>query len=117
MSTLRELGIMVLVLTIFCFVLHETKRVNPPAGAINIDREFYYFTLEDVDVEQQMFYIRLGEPLMNGSDGSCQYAGVIMNEILEDNPEWKIMITNEGWVPSARNPVDLEWSRTLAEGY
>ena len=114
MNTLKDLGILVLVITLFCFILDETKRVTTPN--LHPDQNFY-FTLEDMDIDEQIFYIKLGDSLMNGSDGSCQYAGVIMNEILEENPEWKIFITNEGWVPSKKNPVDLQWSRVLAEGY
>jgi len=113
-QSLEHILIIIVLSTIFCLVLGETKAVQ----VVNVpDEEAYYFTLESVDIETQTFYVRLGAPLMNGSDGSCQYAGVIMNEILEENPEWVIFITNEGWVPTKHNPVNLEWSRVLAQGY
>jgi hypothetical protein len=109
MDTLRDVAIMILVLTIFCFVLDETKRVTLPDTT-------YGYSIVDVDEEENLLYIELSEQLVSGSDGSCQVAGQIINDILEQNPEWKIYVTNE-WVPSKHNPIDLAWSRVLAEGY
>ena len=74
------------------------------------------YTVEMVDRDNKIYHIRLSDSLVDGSDGACQSAGIVINRILEDNPEWRVFITNN-WVPSKYNPIDLAWSRELREGY
>jgi hypothetical protein len=74
------------------------------------------YTVEKIDRDNKIYHVRLIDSLVGGSDGACQSAGIVINSILEKNPEWKVYVTNS-WVPSKYNPIDLAWSRELKEGY
>ena len=70
-----------------------------------------------IDHKNKIVYVQLSELLVTGSDGACQGAGMVVLAILENlEPGWKVYVTNE-WVPSRKNPIDIEWARYLAEGY
>jgi hypothetical protein len=74
------------------------------------------YVIEHVDYTNKIYHVRLHESLVTGADGACHIAGIVINFILEKNPEWKVYVLNS-WVPSKHNPINLKWSRRLAEGY
>ena len=71
----------------------------------------------DIDYEDKIVYVKLHSQLVSGSDGACQAAGQTILYILEElDPGWQVFIVNT-WVPSEKNPINIEWAKVLAEGY
>lgn len=79
-------------------------------------------TEPDWDASQDQIHL-MCEPIelprwcMIGTDGTCQVCGEYMLKILRVNNYPCIYITNEGWIPTSRNPVSLKWAKVLAQGY
>lgn len=75
------------------------------------------FEVTGVNPDYKTMFIKVDNYFTNGSDGACESFGALVNNILSELPDgWQLYIMND-WVPSARNPIDLEWSKELAEGY
>ena len=72
---------------------------------------------EAYDVDKRIVYVELNDQFTTGSDGACQGAGMVILHILKELPKgWRVHVTNE-WVPSRKNPIDIEWAKHLSEGY
>lgn len=75
------------------------------------------FEIMGVNPDYKTMFVKVDDYFTKGDDGACQSFGALINNMLEQMPEgWQIYVTNK-WVPSKKNPIDLGWSRTLAEGY
>lgn len=75
------------------------------------------FSVTGVNPDYKTLFVEVDGYFTRGDDGSCQSFGALINNMLEEMPEgWQVYVVNE-WVPSNRNPIDLNWSRKLAEGY
>lgn len=67
-------------------------------------------TIDNADYDTGILHIYLHESLVTGTDQASYAAALIINQICETG--WKVHIMND-WVPSRKNPIDLEWSRIL----
>ena len=53
-----------------------------------------------------------------GTDGACQAFGIMAKRLLDIyDDRWLLTVTSDGFIPSARMPINLEWAKILAEGY
>lgn len=52
-----------------------------------------------------------------GTDATCQACGQYMLKLIEDNNYNCILITNKGYIPTAKNPVTHGYAKILASGY
>lgn len=60
--------------------------------------------------------LRLAEPYLEGSDGACIAAGMLILRQFELNPKLEqVVIINSGWFPSAFRVIDKTWARCLAD--
>lgn len=58
----------------------------------------------------------LDDQYLTGTDGACAAAGMLMVKMFEANPDLKkIVIANDGWVPSTWRIVDRFWAECLAD--
>lgn len=55
----------------------------------------------------------LPDRVLDGSDGSCVAAAMIMQQALKRYNVNCLYITNEGWIPTAKNPVSAQWVQYL----
>ena len=63
------------------------------------------------------FELELPERVLDGSDGSCVAAALLMQFAMD---VWKVdclLITNDGWIPTNENPVSYEKAIELSKGY
>jgi len=59
----------------------------------------------------------LPERVLDGSDGSCLAAAMIMKDALERYDVDCLYIINKGFIPTAKNPVTRQWIEILLQGY
>ena len=53
-----------------------------------------------------------------GTDGACMAFGIMCEKLLDIyGDEWLLTVTGDGFIPSAKMPIDLEWAEVLAKGY
>lgn len=71
----------------------------------------------DWEVDTACVEIELPSWCMIGTDSTCEACGKYMLKILETHEYPCIYITNDGWIPTSKNPVDLQWAKILAQGY
>ena len=55
----------------------------------------------------------LPDRVMDGSDGSCYAAAMGMQQALDRYGVKCLYITNEGWIPTSKNPVNRQWVKFL----
>ena len=55
----------------------------------------------------------LPDRVLDGSDGSCYAAAMIMQQALDRYNVKCLFITNKGWIPTAKNPVNYQWVNYL----
>lgn len=100
-TTLPLIAMMMIIAAIFI----------PPVTA-QFDRFNAVFTCLGKDCE----VIELNEQYLTGTDGACEAAGQFLLSRFKRNPELKrIVIANEGWVPSTYRIIDRFWAECLAD--
>ena len=53
-----------------------------------------------------------------GTDGACMAFGMMCKKLLDIyNDGWLLTVESDGFIPSAKMPIDLEWAKELAKGY
>jgi hypothetical protein len=107
--TLRGFMAALLVVGAFVYVgAHIASQAAPelPPGVRSID----------LDYENHLARIALDPQLYSGSDGACQAAGQIFHRIAVQG--WTVYCHPgpNGYVPSARNPMTVEWTSVLVSG-
>ena len=55
----------------------------------------------------------LPERVLDGSDGSCVAAALIMQLTMDLWDADCLLITNTGWIPTKENPVNRQWLEQL----
>ena len=98
------IGITIVGITIAVIgTLITISKITPPSIQPGV-------TIIKTDYKSKTIYIKLHPLLTTGSDEACYAAALIINAICEQG--WKVYVTNN-WVPSAKNPINLEQSRKL----
>ena len=71
-------------------------------------------TVTDWDASQHdCLDYEIPERYMDGSDGSCVAANMVMRDVMVSYSLQCLYITNEGWIPSTVNPVTLYHIKNL----
>ena len=67
-------------------------------------------TVADWDASQyDCMPFELHERVLDGSDGSCVAAAMYMQQALDRYNVDCLYITNKGWIPTSKNPVNRQW--------
>lgn len=69
----------------------------------------------EIDWDSMTIYAKIDRSIMRGSDAECQFFGQMMEHITRHG--FMVHVTNEGFIPSTKNPIDHEWAVVLAKGY
>ena len=68
------------------------------------------------DWNERIVYVEVDSALLTGTDTACQLFGFMMKHITA--LDVIVLVTNEGWIPSTKNPIDHAWATHLAyDGY
>ena len=88
------------------------------ASIADIDLGDFPDTLANWDASQHQgdcIDFELPQHVLDGSDGSCLAAAILMAAAMDYNKVDCLLITNTGWIPTAENPVDRLWLEQLFE--
>ena len=117
------------------FIVEQPKAVAPPAydeTRWGSEEAWHHFVecqalCDNYDIDLKMWswanktirvHIPDGHWFSTGTDGACQAFGIMAKKLLDIYADgWLLYATGEGFVPSSKMPIDLEWAKQLAEGY
>lgn len=60
----------------------------------------------------RVIHVEVHESLLTGTDTACRLFGFVMKHITAN--DILVVVTNTGYIPSTRNPIDHAWATHLA---
>ena len=69
----------------------------------------------DINWDTREISVLVDQSIMNGTDAECEYFGKMMEYITRQG--FTVYVKNKGFIPSAKNPINYEWAKVLAQGY
>jgi hypothetical protein len=76
--------------------------------------QLFYIQKHWVNEDTKMVTILVDESIVGGTDGQCETAGKLFHSICSQGYELYV-ISPTGWVPSAKNPMTVDWTINLID--
>jgi hypothetical protein len=67
----------------------------------------------EIDLNHMVIFIEIDGSLLTGTDSACGLFAMMMKHLTDNG--LLVYVTNDGWIPSARNPIDSWWANKLAK--
>ena len=114
---------------LFVFVINPIKAENDWFGELGEDytyEDYYRSHYQEIlfgayipmivsweaDWGERIVSVEVHEALLTGTDTACQLFGFVMKHITA--LDVVVKVTNNGWIPSTKNPIDHAWATQLA---
>ena len=62
--------------------------------------------------KERVVHVQIDESILDGTDANCRIFGFVMKHITTNDV--LVVVTNTGYIPSTRNPIDHAWATHLA---